>query len=156
MSELGLILVVLGAVLMAAEAHVPSHGVMGAGATAALTAGVVLALAGAGAATAAVAAAGAGVALAGFAVAWLLLVKSLATRRLTVRTGPRALVGRVGMVRTVPDPLGQVQVDGALWRARVWDLEGEGVPLAEGSAVVVESIDGLTLTVRPAEEWEVL
>jgi hypothetical protein len=40
-------------------------------------------------------------------------------------------------------------------RARTWEPEGEGVPLAEGSAVVVESIDGPTLTVRPAEEWEV-
>jgi membrane protein implicated in regulation of membrane protease activity len=37
----------------------------------------------------------------------------------------------------------------------MWDLEGGGAPVAEGSAVVVESIDGLTLTVRPAEEWEV-
>jgi membrane protein implicated in regulation of membrane protease activity len=48
-----------------------------------------------------------------------------------------------------------VHLDGALWRARMWDLDEEGVLVAEGSAVVVESIDGLTLTVRPAEEWEV-
>jgi membrane-bound serine protease (ClpP class) len=48
-----------------------------------------------------------------------------------------------------------VQLDGALWRARLWELE-DAAALAEGSAVVVESIDGLTLTVRPAEEWEML
>jgi membrane-bound serine protease (ClpP class) len=60
----------------------------------------------------------------------------------------------VAIVRAVPAPVGQVQLDGALWRARLWDFE-EGVPVAEGSAVVVESLDGLTLTVRPAEEWEV-
>ena len=57
-------------------------------------------------------------------------------------------------MRTVPAPVGQVQLDGALWRARMWELEGEGAPVAEGCAVVVESIDGLTLTVRPAEQWE--
>jgi membrane-bound ClpP family serine protease len=154
MSALGAILVVLGAALMVAEAHVPSHGALGAGAAAALTAGIVLALSGAGAPSGAVIAAGVTVALAGLALVWLLVVKSLATRRLAVRSGPRALVGRVATVRAVPAPIGQVQLDGALWRARMWELEEEGVPLAEGSAVVVESIDGLTLTVRPAENWE--
>jgi membrane-bound ClpP family serine protease len=155
MSMLGVILVLVGAALMVAEAHVPSHGALGTGAAAALTAGVVLVLSSAGAPGGAVVAAGAAVALAGLALAWLLLLKSLAARRLAVRSGPRALVGRVAIVRAVPAPVGQVQLDGALWRARLWELEDEGVPLAEGSAVVVESIDGLTLTVRPAEEWEV-
>jgi membrane-bound serine protease (ClpP class) len=151
MSTLGAVL--LGAALMVAEAHVPSHGVVATGAAAALTAGVVLALSGAGAPGGAVVAAGIAVALAGLALAWLLLVKSLAARRLAVRSGPRALV--VAIVRSVPAPIGRVQLDGALWRARLWELEGEGAPVAEGSAVVVESIEGLTLTVRPAEEWEV-
>jgi len=155
-STLGIILVVVGAALMVAEAHVPTHGVLGVGAAAALTAGVVLALSGAGAGGGAVVAAGVTVALAALGLAWLLLVKSLAARRLAVRSGPRALAGRVATVRTVPAPIGQVQLDGALWRARMWDLEDQGMPVAEGTAVVVESIDGLTLTVRPAEEWEVL
>ena len=152
---LGLTLVILGVALMMAEAHLPSHGMLGTGAAAALTAGVVLALSTAGAAGAAVVAAGVTVALAGLALAGVLLMKSLAARRLSVRNGPKALAGRVATVRTVPAPVGQVQLDGALWRARLWELEEEGVPLAEGSAVIVESIDGLTLTVRPAEEWEV-
>ena len=155
MSTLGVILVIFGAALMIAEAHVPSHGVLGTGAAAALTAGVVLALSGAGAAGGAVVGAGVTVALAGLALAWLLLVKSLAVRRMAVRSGPRALPGRVATVRTVPAPVGQVQLDGALWRARMWELGDEGLSVAEGSAVVVESVDGLTLTVRPAEEWEV-
>jgi membrane-bound ClpP family serine protease len=154
MSTLGVLLVLVGAGLMVAEAHLPSHGALGVGAATALTAGVVLALSGAGAAGATVVAAGVAVAVAGLVVVWLLVVKSIAAHRLTVRSGPRALAGRVATVRTVPAPIGQVSLDGALWRARMWDLEEEGVPLAEGSAVVVESIDGLTLTVRPAEEWE--
>jgi len=140
---------------MVAEAHLPSHGVLGTGAAVALTAGVVLALSGSGAPGAAIVASGIAVALAGTALVWLLVVKSLAARRLAVRSGRRALTGRVATVRTVPAPIGQVQLDGALWRARVWDLGEDGAPPAEGSAVVVESIDGLTLTVRPAEEWEV-
>ena len=155
MATLGVIFVVVGAALMVAEAHLPSHGVLGTGAAAALTAGVVLALSGSGIAGAAVVAAGVTVALTTLALAWLLLRKSLSAHRMAVRSGPRALAGRVATVRTVPAPVGQVQLDGALWRARMWDFEGDGVPVAEGSAVVVESIDGLTLTVRPAEEWEV-
>ena len=157
MVSLGVVLVLLGAALMVAEAHLPSHGLLATGAVATLTTGVVLALADAGAAGGAVIAAGVTVALAGAALSWLLVVKSLETRRLAVRSGPHAIRGRVATVRTVPAPVGQVQLDGALWRARMWDLEEEeGMPLAEGSAVVVESIDGLTLTVRPAEKWEVL
>lgn len=155
MSALGVILVMVGAALMVAEAHVPTHGALGTGAAAALTAGVVLVLSGAGAPAGAVLASGVVAALAGLALAWLLLVKSLAARRLALRSGPQALIGRVATVRSVPAPVGRVQLDGALWRARLWDLEDEGVPVAEGSAVVVEAIDGLTLTVRPAEEWEV-
>ena len=152
---LGAVLVIVGAALMVAEAHVPSHGALGTGGAAALTAGVVLALSGAGAPGGAVMAAGATVALAGLALAWLLLQSSLTAHRLAVRSGPRTLVGRVATVRSLPAPVGQVQIDGVLWRARLWDLEEEGVAVAVGSAVVVESVDGLTLTVRPAEEWEV-
>ena len=57
-------------------------------------------------------------------------------------------------MRTAPAPVGRVYVDGALWRARPWDLEGEP-PLGPGDPVVIERVSGLTLTVRPAEEWEV-
>jgi membrane protein implicated in regulation of membrane protease activity len=91
---------------------------------------------------------------AGAALAWLLLVKSLATRRMAVKSGTLAMLGRVGTVRAVPAPVGQVLLDGALWRARMWEFEEAEV--AKGSPVVVEAVDGLTLTVRPAEEWEVL
>jgi membrane-bound serine protease (ClpP class) len=156
MSTLGIVLVLLGAALMVAEAHVVSHGVLGAGAALALATGVALALSGAGAPGVAAVAAGVAVALAGLGFAWLLLVKSLATRRRPVRTGSTAMLGRVATVRHVPAPVGQVQLDGALWRARFWEFEEDRAEVAEGSAVVVEAVDGITLTVRPAEEWEVL
>jgi membrane protein implicated in regulation of membrane protease activity len=89
---------------------------------------VILALSAAGAPGVAVLASGVAVALAGLALAWLLLVKSLATQRLAARSGPRALLGRVATVRSVPAPIGRVQLDGARWRARLWELEEESVP----------------------------
>ena len=154
MSAFGIALVITGAALMVAEAHVPTHGVLATGATAALVAGIVLVLSGAGAAGAAVIAAAAVTLVAGLAFAAVILRTSLIARRRAVRSGPRALVGRVATVRCVPTPVGQVQLDGTLWRARLWALE-EDVRVAEGDAVVVDRVDGLTLTVRPAEEWEV-
>jgi membrane protein implicated in regulation of membrane protease activity len=51
-------------------------------------------------------------------------------------------------------PVGQVFVQGALWRARLADgpagANGERV-LGRGARVRVESVDGLTLYVRPLE-----
>jgi membrane-bound serine protease (ClpP class) len=144
---LGLLLVVLGAALVAAEAHVPSHGALGSGAVVALATGVALLLSAAGSATLVAVFAGLAVAGVGGAWLWVLVRKALATHRLRERN---TLVGRLGVARAE----NQVFVDGALWRARLWDLEDEA-PLSRGDPVVVEYVNGLTLTVRPAEEWEV-
>jgi membrane protein implicated in regulation of membrane protease activity len=48
-----------------------------------------------------------------------------------------------------------VVVRGERWRARGSILEDEPA-LHEGEQVVVEQVQGLTLSVRRAEEWEVL
>ena len=66
-------------------------------------------------------------------------------------SGVEGLVGHVGVIRTAPAPLGQVFVDGALWRAKPC-MEDE---LSVGDPVVVERVNGLVLSVRRAEEWEV-
>ena len=80
-------------------------------------------------------------------------VMSAAMRRPTC--GPETLVGQLGTVREPLAPLGQVLVDGALWRAReTWPEAGAPV-VAGGDRVVVERVDGLTLLVRRAETWEV-
>jgi membrane-bound ClpP family serine protease len=147
LTALGLLLVLVGAALVVAEAHMPSHGVLGSAAVVSLALGVVLAVTGAGAAAAVGIAAGLGVALAGGLFMWVMVRKALATRRLRTRNN---LIGRIGTVK----PSGQVFVDGGLWRARIWDLEEEPA-LEPGDAVVVEYVNGLTLTVRHAEEWEV-
>jgi len=154
MSGIGLLLVLVGATLVVAEAHVPAHGALGAAAAVALAAGIGLLVSGAGLGTGAVL--GATLATALFSLALVLLIarKGLAARRLRARGGAEGLVGRLGEVRAAPAPVGRVFVDGALWRARRWDLEGEP-ELQPGDPVVIEQVSGLTLTVRPAEEWEV-
>jgi membrane-bound ClpP family serine protease len=154
MSAIGLLLVLVGATLVVAEAHVPSHGALGTAAAVALAAGIGMLVAGAGLGTAAVVGATLSAALFSLVFVLLLVRKGLATRRIGARGGAEGLIGRVGEVRAAPEPVGRVFVDGALWRARMWELEGERAP-GPGDPVVIERVSGLTLTVRPAEEWEV-
>jgi membrane-bound ClpP family serine protease len=139
MSEIGLVLLLVSAALAVAEAHVPTHGALGGAAVACLAAGIALVISGA----------GAGVAT----YLWVVVHKALAARRTRVRSGREGLIGRVGEVRAAPAPLGQVFLDGALWKARLWGTD-EDVPLECGDPIVVERVDGLTLTVRRAEDWE--
>jgi membrane-bound ClpP family serine protease len=153
MSTVGILLVLVGATLVVAEAHVPSYGALGTAAAVALAAGIGMLVASAGLGTAAVVGATLSAALFSLALVVLLVRKGLATRRLTARSGAEGLVGRLGEIRSAPQPVGRVFVDGALWRARLWGLEEER-ELAPGDPVVIEQVSGLTLTVRPAEEWE--
>jgi membrane-bound ClpP family serine protease len=152
MVEVGIALVLVGAALLVAEAHVPG-GVLGVAGGAALAGGAAIALAGAGGGAAIVIGAVLGVMAA--TGLWLALAtrKALATRQLRAASGREALMGRCGVVRSWQNGDGQVFVDGALWHARPsWpDSEDQ---LAAGDAVVVERVTGLTLGVRRAEEWE--
>jgi membrane protein implicated in regulation of membrane protease activity len=89
------------------------------------------------------------------ALARLALREARAVSRRQVQSGAEGLIGHVGIVRRRIDPLGDVAVDGELWRARrAWATEDEPPP-AEGDQVVVDAVHGLTLLVRRAEEWEV-
>ena len=152
MVEIGVALVVVGAALLVAEAHVPS-GVLGATGGVTLALGAALAIAGTGGGAAVVI----GVVLGALAASglWLAIAtrKALQARRLRSASGREALAGRCGVVRSWENGDGQVFVDGALWRARPsWpDSEDQ---LTAGDSVVVERVSGLTLGVRRAEEWE--
>jgi membrane-bound ClpP family serine protease len=152
MVALGIALLVVGACLLVAEAHLPTYGVLGVPGLVAFVAGTAIAIDAAGGGLVLVLTV---TVLLGVLGAGLLLFagrRTLAAARGRARTGAEALVGRVGVVRVAPAPLAQVFVDGALWRARpCWDSEEA---LNEGDAVVVESVRGLTLGVRRAEEWE--
>ena len=64
------------------------------------------------------------------------------SRRRRVQMGPETLVGASGRVVVPCMPLGQVRVQGELWRAHC--AEGAGV----GEEVRVVALDGLTLEVE--------
>jgi membrane-bound ClpP family serine protease len=152
MLEIGVALLLVGAALLVAEAHLPS-GALGVAGGLALASGSALAIAGAGGGLAIVLAAM--VAALAVTVLWLAVAtrKGLATRRLRASSGREALSGRMGVVRNWTGADGQVFVDGALWRARrSWPDDIER--LDEGDPIVVERVSGLTLAVRKAEEWE--
>jgi membrane-bound serine protease (ClpP class) len=157
MTALGVSLLVIGAIVVVIEAHVPTLGVLGGPGVVALGVGAVLAVAGL----------GGGVALG--VVAALLLVsvsaaallvsvrKGLGVRRRRIRAGPENLIGHVGVVQSWTEPAGMVLVDGALWNAQLSMPDDELDPsLHSGDKVVVECLRGLTLSVRPAEDWELI
>jgi len=151
MTALIVALVLVGASLLVAEAHVVSYGLLGLGGVAALvTAGVLAIEAAGGSAVLALAV----VLPLGAVLLGLMLVAGRKALAVSRRQPANGLVGRVGVVRRAIAPEGQVAVAGELWRARrSWaDEEVPGV----GEHVVVESVHGLTLSVRRAEEWELM
>jgi membrane-bound ClpP family serine protease len=156
MTALGVFLLVLGAIVIVAEAHVPSMGVIGGAGVIALGVGAILAVGGLGGGIAVGLATAFVVAAAGIATVALTVRKGIAVRRRRVRAGPERLIGHVGVVRSWSALSGSVLVDGALWRARHTWSEDEHAELHSGDPVVVEYLDGLTLSVRRAEEWELI
>jgi membrane-bound serine protease (ClpP class) len=154
-TALGFALLFAGAVLVVAEAHLAS-GFLGVAGGAALMVGgiVVIATLGGGIALALPVAVG----IAAATGAWTLVGtrKAASAHRGRIRSGTEALCGRLGVVRRWNEPTGHVFVDGALWRAEHdWAGREEG-ELAEGDPVVVERVNGLTLLVRRAEDWELV
>jgi membrane-bound serine protease (ClpP class) len=145
MTELAVALLVVALLLFIAEAHAPT---------------TVLGLLGVGALV------GAGFAwrddghdlpVAVIIVAGLLLAafivfasrKALAAHRNEpIRTGWEELIGSTGEVREPLDPIGQVFIAGALWRARASGSDR----IELGNRVRVRSVDGLTLEVEPVAD----
>ena len=154
MTPWGLALLVLGAVAVVAEAHVPSLGVIGGPGTLAIGIGAVLAIAGL----------GGGILLGLLAAAILVLAssgliaiswrKGSGVRRRRIRAGPERLLGHVGTVRSWCERSGTVSLDGGLWQAQRSLADEDERELAAGEPVVVEGLSGLTVTVRRAEAWE--
>jgi membrane-bound serine protease (ClpP class) len=160
MTELGMVLLVMGALVATAEAHYPAHGLAGGVGVLAMALGAVLAISGLGAGLALGLLSG--LALAGVGGGALLLsVRSgFAVRQRRVRTGAEGIVGQIGVVRSWVQDGGSVALQGSLWQARrSMTLDDDDDPeegLHPGDRVVVERLTGLTLSVRPAEKWELL
>jgi membrane protein implicated in regulation of membrane protease activity len=153
MMALGVVLLVAALVLALAEAHLSTGGLMAACASVAAVGGVVaLLLAGGAGATLVLVV---GLCVAAVAISLLVLARRriLQPMRLRPRTGREALVGHVGVIRADGGPAPQVFLDGALWRAEPSPIHHDS-ELHEGDRVVVEGVNGLTLRVRKAEQWE--
>jgi membrane-bound serine protease (ClpP class) len=158
MTALGLVLVMIGVVMVVAEAHAPS-GALGVGGGLALIVGGVIAIMAVGGSAAL--AAPVGIVLGLVAGAWTLGVRRAVTSgpRRRIRAGAEALCGRIGAVRSWSGTEGTVFVEGSLWRARCGDLSDDGdedsaSSFTTGDRVTVEYVHGLTLAVRRAESWE--
>ena len=65
------------------------------------------------------------------------------------KTGAQRLIGSVGEVQQLPDPLGYIRVNGELWRTE--GISG-GSPLQPGTRVLVVAVRGLTLQVIPVDQ----
>ena len=157
MTALGIALLVTGVVLIVLEAHVPSLGVLGIPGVVSIAAGAVVGVSALGGSIVfGVLLALMLVAISGTVVA-VSLREGLAVRRRRITSGPEGLIGHIGIVRSWDQSSGKVLVDGALWSARRspgLEDEDDLLELHAGDQIVVERLNGLTLAVRPAEEWE--
>lgn len=151
MTALGIALLVVGAVVVAVEAHISSLGFLGGPGVIALAVGAVLAVGGLGGGLALGLVSAIVLVALGVAVVGVSVIKGTGVRRLAHRTG---IVGHLGTVRRWEGSKGTVLVDGALWHARPSLPDSE--PLREGEEIVVERVSGLTLAVRRAEDWELV
>jgi membrane-bound ClpP family serine protease len=155
-------LLIVGAVVAIAEAHYPTHGIAGGIGVVVMAVGAVLAISGLGAGLLLGLLGGLILASVGAGVLMLSLKQGVTVRRRRIRTGAEALVGKVGIVSSWTDAAGSVALDGALWRARRSpghdedENADEHRDLHTGDSVVVERLTGLTLSVRRAEEWELM
>jgi membrane-bound ClpP family serine protease len=157
MTALGVSLLMIGAIVILIEAHVPSLGILGGPGVIALGVGALLAVSGLGGGIALGLATALALVLVSATALALTLRKGIAVRRRAVRAGPERLIGHMGVVRNWAEPTGSVLVDGALWRARrSVSVHDEQPELHEGDPIVVDCLDGLTLAVRPAEDWEMV
>ena len=67
-------------------------------------------------------------------------------RKVPSTTGAESIVGARGLAVSSIDPTGQASVRGQLWSVT------SPVPIAQGDAVVVTTVEGVRLTVEPVLE----
>ena len=119
----GVLLLVFGVAMIIAEAHLPTHGILGASGVAALiAAGLVLYDTN----TSAFEISAPVVIVTGLLIGGFLAVaieRAIRARGQPARTGWEEMIGAVGEVREPLDPIGQIFVEGALWRAELAPLE---------------------------------
>lgn len=141
----GVVLLLLALGLLVAEVQTGSGGVFGtAGVAALIAAGLILFDTDSDAVAISVPAVIAGGGLLG-GLSLLAASKAVAARQTRPAIGDHDLVGATGTVRVALEPIGQVYVRGALWRARSAESDGA---IAAGERVRIVGVDGLTLRAR--------
>ncbi|MDF2096034.1 NfeD family protein [Aquibaculum arenosum] len=140
----GLGLLLLGVVLMTAEAFVPSFGVLGIGGAVSFALGAAMLFDGADVPGFELSYWTIG-AMTGLSLLLLAVVLRLAARsfRRPVVSGREELIGSRGEVRRWKGTHGRVHAHGEIWQARA------SGPLTPGQKVRITALDGLTLTVEP-------
>jgi membrane-bound serine protease (ClpP class) len=141
----GLLLILLGLGLLIAEVKIVSHGILAAGGVVAMALGSLMLFDAPG--------------IGGLRVSWWVIVPTLGAttglflfvvtagvRALTRRPvlGAEGLIGRTAVARGPLAPLGQVAVQGELWRAVADE------PVEDGAPVRIVGVEGLTLKVVKA------
>jgi membrane-bound serine protease (ClpP class) len=139
-------LIILGVILMVAEAFVPSFGALGFGGVVAFVIGSIILMdtdaPGFGVSLPLIGA----VALVSSAFFTFVLVMALKSRKRPVVSGQEQLIGAVGEAINDFDHEGSVYVHSEIWSAKT------SSPLVKGQNVKVISMDGLILTVEPVTE----
>jgi membrane-bound serine protease (ClpP class) len=151
----GIALLLVGIGLIVAETQLPTHGLVGGAGVAALAvSGLLLFDTGSDELEVSVpAVVTVTVLLGGFVL--FAAERAIAARGNPVHTGWEEMLGAEGDVRVPLDPIGQVFVGGALWRAELAEDSGAadaGRVRERGARVRVEAVEGLTLRVRPANQ----
>jgi len=76
----------------------------------------------------------------------IIVYKVAQARRMRVKAGPEQLIGKIGRVTRPFTPIGEVRVEGQVWRAET--IGGEA---KEGDQVEVINREGLILKVKPSK-----
>ncbi|MBZ0069532.1 MAG: nodulation protein NfeD [Thiobacillus sp.] len=145
-SYVGLALMILGVILMIAEAFVPSFGALGLGGLIAFVIGSVMLI---------------DTDVPGYGVPWLLIVPvaltsgvfsffvvgmAIKARARPVVTGAEEMIGATGEILEDMEQIGWARVHSEQWQVR------SSVPLKRGSLVRVRARNNLTLEVEPQQE----
>lgn len=157
MVEVGAIVILVSLLAVVVEAHLSTVGVLGLAGVLGIGAGAGMIMAGSGLSL--VVTIPIAVALAAIGTVGLALIAGevVLARRQPVRVGPSALVGKKATVQSWDDDQdeGMVAADGTLWRATpayTW----EDPPPTKGQTVIIDELDGLTVSIRRPTPWEVI
>ena len=156
MVVLGAVMILVGLGVLVLEAHLATAGVLAVGGVMVSAAGVGVVIAGSGVSLFVAVPVAVVLSLIGLVVVMMVAREVLVARRQEIRTGPSALVGTAAKVRSwdVEQDEGQVAADGTLWRA-VPAYGWEDPRPVPGQVVVIDELDGLTLSIRRPHAWEV-